>query len=213
LPAINFLKLKAGSKLINAGTKDTGLPYNDDAPDLGPWEYDSQNPTVEIISPSSGNKFNAQETITIIANASDTDGFVSKVEFFNGTIKLGEDTLTPWSFTWNNVPVGNYSLTAVATDNLNKKTTSSPVNVEVRSDIINLYPNPNNGSFTLVLIEPLQRKGEITISSFEGKVIYKGTMLQGELTKSFNLQYIKDGYYIFALFGNEIILSRIFEKE
>jgi len=57
------------------------------------------------------------------------------VEFYNGTTKLGEKTFNPWSFAWNNVPSGSYSLTAVATDNLGAKKTSSPVNVSVNNNL------------------------------------------------------------------------------
>ena len=44
--------------------------------------------------------------ITINANASDSDGTVSKVEFFNGATKLGESLDAPYSFAWNNVAAG-----------------------------------------------------------------------------------------------------------
>ena len=35
--------------------------------------------------------------------ASDSDGTVAKVEFFNGTTKLGQDTTAPYGFTWSGV--------------------------------------------------------------------------------------------------------------
>jgi hypothetical protein len=38
LPSIDFMRLVAGSDLINAGV-DVGLPYNGSAPDLGAYEY------------------------------------------------------------------------------------------------------------------------------------------------------------------------------
>jgi hypothetical protein len=220
LPDIDFMKLRATSNLIDKGTKDTGLPYAGDAPDLGAWEFGLQPssgnsyPSVEIISPSNDTTFNAQDNITIYANPSDIDGTIDTVEFFNGETKIGYTTSgPPWSLTLSHVPVGTYSFTAAAIDNEHARTTSAAVIVHVKSDIINLYPNPNNGSFTLVLTDPLQSNGEITISSFEGKVVYKGTMLQGEVTKPFNLQYIKNAYYILVLSGYEIILTRIFKKE
>jgi len=40
LPTISFLKLAAGSQLIDKGT-DVGLPYTGSAPDLGAYEYSS----------------------------------------------------------------------------------------------------------------------------------------------------------------------------
>jgi hypothetical protein len=38
LPTINFLKLAAGSDLIDKGV-NVGLPYNGTAPDLGAYEW------------------------------------------------------------------------------------------------------------------------------------------------------------------------------
>jgi hypothetical protein len=73
-------------------------------------------PTISITSPIEGQIFNVNDNVTIQANASDTDGTVTKVEFFNGSTLLGEDTAAPYSFTWNNVPAGTYQLTAKVTD-------------------------------------------------------------------------------------------------
>jgi arabinogalactan endo-1,4-beta-galactosidase len=86
-------------------------------------------PTVSITSPLNGAIFAQDANITIDANASDTDGAVTKVEFFQGTTKLGEDANSPYSYTWNSVPTGYYSLTAKATDDDGNSTTSSPVGI------------------------------------------------------------------------------------
>ncbi|OON67165.1 glycosyl hydrolase [Hymenobacter sp. CRA2] len=90
-------------------------------------------PTVSLTSPSAGASFTAPASITISANAADANGTVSKVEFFQGSTKLGEDTSSPYSFTWSNVAAGSYSITARATDNAGATTTSSAVNVTVTS--------------------------------------------------------------------------------
>ena len=87
-------------------------------------------PSVSITAPTAGASFPAPANITINADASD-DGSVAKVEFFNGGALLGSDTTSPYSFAWNNVPGGNYTLTAKATDNLGATTTSAPVAVSV----------------------------------------------------------------------------------
>jgi len=89
-------------------------------------------PVVSITSPTSGSSYTAPATITINANATD-DGSVAKVDFYNGTTLLGTDTSSPYSFTWSNVAVGSYSLTAKATDNTNLVTTSSAVSVTVNN--------------------------------------------------------------------------------
>jgi hypothetical protein len=51
LPDLNFLKPSAGSKLINAGTIISGMPYVSTAPDLGPFEFSSTTvPTIKTFS-------------------------------------------------------------------------------------------------------------------------------------------------------------------
>jgi glucose/arabinose dehydrogenase len=96
-------------------------------------EGGNASPIVSVTSPTSGATFTEPANITITANASDSDGTVAKVEFFNGATKLGEDLTSPYSFTWSNVVAGFYTLTARATDNANASTTSSPVNITVQA--------------------------------------------------------------------------------
>ena len=88
-------------------------------------------PTVSITSPANGATFSAPANITINAAASDSDGTVSKVDFYQGSALLGTDTTSPYSFTWNSVPDGNYILTAEATDDDGAVTTSSAVSISV----------------------------------------------------------------------------------
>src|SRR5207247_1220051 len=97
-------------------------------------------PSVSLTSPTNGDSFTAPASITINANASDSGGSVSKVDFYAGTTLLGSDTSSPYSFGWNNVSAGTYALTAKATDNLGATTTSSPVNVTVTAGGGSLSP-------------------------------------------------------------------------
>jgi hypothetical protein len=90
-----------------------------------------QAPTVSLTAPTANATFYAPATITLAASASDSDGTISKVEFFNGTTRLGEDTTAPYAFTWGNVAIGSYSLTAKATDNSGTTTASVAVGVTV----------------------------------------------------------------------------------
>ncbi len=93
----------------------------------------NQPPVVNISSPTKSTSFVTPATITIDATASDPDGIVAKVEFYQGTVKLGESTATPYSFTWKDVPAGTYSITAAATDNKQARTISSAVTITVEA--------------------------------------------------------------------------------
>ncbi len=88
-------------------------------------------PSVSITSPTDGQTFDAGSTVSITADASDSDGSVNKVEFYQGTTKLGEDLTSPYSYDWTNVSIGTYDLTAKATDDDNEVTTSSIVQINV----------------------------------------------------------------------------------
>ncbi len=90
-------------------------------------------PTVSLTSPSSTGTYYAPATIPLAATAADSDGTVSKVEFYAGDTLLATDTAAPFEGNWGNVPAGTYSITAKAYDNKGASTTSSPVSVKVLS--------------------------------------------------------------------------------
>ncbi|HYY56657.1 MAG TPA: Ig-like domain-containing protein [Pyrinomonadaceae bacterium] len=118
-------------------------------------------PTVSITSPSTGNMFTGPASITVNASASDADGSISKVEFFDNGELAGTGTLTgtnQYSFSWNSVAFGKHSLIAVATDNLGKTNVSVAANIVV------------NGLANVSIINPtmkqvFQRPANVTISA------------------------------------------------
>ncbi len=91
-------------------------------------------PSVSITSPANGAVFGFRANVTIKASASDSDGTVTKVEFFraDGATKLGEDTTAPYSYVWKRAASGTHSLRAKATDNAGAVTTSAPVSIRVK---------------------------------------------------------------------------------
>ncbi len=98
-------------------------------------------PTVSITSPASNAAFNQGQAITINATAADANGSVSKVEFYANGTKIGEDTTSPYSYTWSGAAIGTHVLTAKATDNGNASTTSGGVTVTVSQAAVNLALN------------------------------------------------------------------------
>ncbi len=111
--------------------------------------HDDENPapTVVLTSPPNGTIFPRQTNITLTATASDANGSVTNVEFFkDGTIKLGEDSSAPYSFTWTNAPTGVHVLSARATDNLNATGDSVPIAVIVRGPPTVAITSPTNGA-------------------------------------------------------------------
>src|SRR5262249_4700895 len=75
-------------------------------------------PTVTITSPPSPQTILALgSNFTLSASASDSDGTVTKVEFFNGGQLLATVNAPPYTYNWQNIPLGSYAISAVATDN------------------------------------------------------------------------------------------------
>jgi len=97
------------------------------------WSNPGSNvaPTVSITSPASGTSYTAPASVVVNANASDSDGSVTRVDFYAGTTLIGSDSSAPYSVTWSNVVAGSYSLTAKAVDNGGASTTSAAVAITV----------------------------------------------------------------------------------
>jgi lysozyme family protein len=93
----------------------------------------NQPPTVTLTSPANAATFTAPATVTLSANATDSDGTIARVEFYNGATLLNSDTATPYTFTWSSVPAGTYSVKAVAYDNSGASTTSAVSTITVNT--------------------------------------------------------------------------------
>jgi RHS repeat-associated protein len=90
-------------------------------------------PVVSLSSPAANSNFLAPASIEISASATDSDGNITQVEFFNGMASLGVTPQAPFTFTWNNVPAGTYSISATATNNLGAVSNSTPISVTVNA--------------------------------------------------------------------------------
>jgi photosystem II stability/assembly factor-like uncharacterized protein len=145
-------------------------------------------PAVSLTAPVNNATFTAPASISLAANASDADGTISKVEFFNGATLLGSDLTAPYAFNWINVAAGTYSITAKATDNAGSSTTSSVVTVSVTTPVnvpptVSIAAPLNNASFTApaaISISANASDADGTISKVE---FFNGaTLLGSDLT-------------------------------
>ncbi len=98
-------------------------------------------PVATINAPAEGDEYDVKDaphsaTINWEVDASDADGSVTLVEFYANGNKLGDASSTgasgSYELTWETGVIGNYELTAIATDDLGVKgPASAPVNVRV----------------------------------------------------------------------------------
>jgi hypothetical protein len=152
----------------------------------------------EIFIPMSG----LPPDIYLIAKTSDSDASVTNVEYFAGTNLIGQANpvvLDPpgvngvtgpvWFLAWFTVPAGNYTLTAVATDDQGLSATSPAVNITVEGATTNLTVNivsPTNGelfSFTSGAESPeiqLIAQGADSGGTITNVEYFAGTNLLGE---------------------------------
>jgi uncharacterized repeat protein (TIGR02059 family) len=183
--------------------------------------YTNKHPVIRISNPLKGNSYANISTITIDAVASDPDGTISKVEFFNGSDRLAETTTAPYTYIWKDVAPGSYAITAVATDNLNDTTMSAPVEFviaakikyDANSEIVKLYPNPNNGRFTIEFLNPIKSDNSlIVITDIAGKQVYNGPVLKEEIMKRFDLSGSRSGVYVMLIKDKDIYVTKKFIK-
>ena len=111
-----------GAKSLLSAINETVLGYPTDVA-----------PTSSITAPAANTNYTEGDTIKIDANVADSDGSILKVEFYAGTLKIGELYNAPYIMKWSGAGAGTYALTAVATDNVGTSTTSSAVSVKVNA--------------------------------------------------------------------------------
>jgi hypothetical protein len=98
--------------------------------------------SLAITRPTDGASFNVGETILIEATAIDLNGYISRVEFFDGHQRIGESEIvfilppdpgTPilHSFEWHGAASGPHVLTARATSTVSVAISSQPVHITV----------------------------------------------------------------------------------
>lgn len=87
-------------------------------------------PEVSITSLTDGQVLASPSTIGIDVSALPGAAAITKVEFFNGTSKLGEKTAPPYNYSWSGVTTGSYTVKAKATD-ANGKSTEAAKQIQV----------------------------------------------------------------------------------
>jgi hypothetical protein len=88
-------------------------------------------PVVSITSPFTGSVYTLGSDIQIEAYAEDFDGTISKVYFYHADTIIRTDTITPFTFLFENVAAGTYQISAVAVDDDNLLSTPASITITV----------------------------------------------------------------------------------
>jgi chitinase len=142
-------------------------------------------PSVSMTAPANNTVFANRANITLSAAAADSDGTVTKVEFYNGANLLGTATSAPYTFTWNSVAAGSYSVTAKATDNLGAVTTSGAIAITVNvAPTVSITAPPNNAKYAAGANVNLTATASETNGTIAKVEFFNGANLVGTATNA-----------------------------
>jgi hypothetical protein len=88
-------------------------------------------PAVKLSAPATGAGYAAPASINLAASVTANGHDIASVQFYNGSILLGQSTTAPFPFTWSGVPAGAYTLLAQVTYDSSNTMSSAPVFVTV----------------------------------------------------------------------------------
>jgi hypothetical protein len=137
-------------------------------------------PTVTLTAPGNGAIYLAPASVNLAASVAANGHSISKVQFYNGGTLLGQDTSSPYTFTWNNVAAGSYTLTARVTYDSGATANSSPAVVSVSGaspkSVINLAATAGAITAPMVSAGGAIRQNASTTLLNSGSAVYNFTV-------------------------------------
>ena len=151
----------------------------------------NQSPTVSITNPSANATYSEPATITLAATAADTDGSISRIDFYAGSQIVASDTSAPFTQSWSNVPAGQYTVRAVATDNEGATASSTSVTVTVYpasipqarpTTAIFVPSSDHNTNVTSYVVGIYRASDPVTASPSATRDLGKPSVVDGEIS-------------------------------
>ncbi len=102
-------------------------------------------PTVSLTAPTNGANFTVPATFTVTSIATNTDGSITKVDFYADASLIATATAPPYSVSIKVQSTGTLTLTAIATDIRGQVATSAPVAVTITGSLPPVPLTVNNG--------------------------------------------------------------------
>ena len=132
----------------------------------------NQPPTIGFLLPTTG-IFAPPATINVEVAASDIDGKVKKVEFYQNDVLIATDTIAPYKATLTSLPLGIYKIKARATDD---KGFSVSITREIKVEMP-VAPNvPPTVNMTAPTVSSMLAPANVSLAAnandADGKVVY-----------------------------------------
>jgi glucose/arabinose dehydrogenase len=107
--------------------------------DIGP--VTNVPPSIALTAPANNSSGTTGVPMLLTANAADSDGSITGVEFFENGVRIGSTaTSPPYGATWTPATLGARSLTARATDNSGATTNSAAITVSISAPTADTQP-------------------------------------------------------------------------
>ncbi|MEX1114532.1 MAG: DNRLRE domain-containing protein [Akkermansiaceae bacterium] len=108
----------SGSTITSTATAATAGTFSGSPVWTSGFSFNNNiKPSISFLSPQEGANFIGNSPLQITVAANDPDGTPSQVEYFDNGISIGTSMTAPFTFTYNNPPVGTRRLVAEVTDN------------------------------------------------------------------------------------------------
>lgn len=176
-------------------------------------------PLIEIISPTTDQFFVTGNNISIVASATDLDGVISKIEFFQGSEKIGEAQAIPFSCSWKPLSEGTYTLTAKAFDNNSAVGVASPVFIKVVSKVVPVTytvtynGNGHTGGSVPSDTNSYEQNSTVTVRSNAGGLVKTGYTFMGWNTQPDGNGVSYSGGDIFQALSANVTLYAIWNQD
>ena len=143
--------------------------------------------SVTLTEPTKNGLYISGTNLMLKAQVTQLEEVISKVEFFNDKVKLGESVAAPYQYNWQNIPLGDFKLHAKVTDALGDTAVSVivPVSVvkSIAPEVVIISPESNSlfpgASNIMIKANASDRDGTVAKVEF-----YSGSTKLGETTTS-----------------------------
>ncbi len=184
--------------------------------------------TIAITSPAMNQAFAMGNSIRITVDATTGPNEISKIEFYSDGAKIGEDTDSPYEFTWHTALPGTHTLVATSIFADATTLTSTPVTIAISQStgieerfqlvgdytLSNAYPNPFNPTAQVKLVVARAQHVRLEIFNMLGQrigFIYNGELAANRVyTFTIDAQNLSSGNYFYRAHGEVFSATRRF---